>query len=254
MVVADDYGRFNSDPAIVRSICFPLRTDAIKCVRIEKALDELIGSGIARFYLTESKVIGEFINFTKFQTPRAKKSKFPPPTSEFLCTFANIREQLRAAATQNDHARHRVDRDRDRMSVVSDSDPDLLLRQFEEFYEAYPRRQGKDEAGAAWRKLNPTEELRKQILIDITTRYRGTETTFIPMPAKYIEGARWKDEIILGRTRAETPIDISKRLIQEAVVEAHGDNRGSQTPSDASGCVSGMESNRRNPAPLLRIT
>jgi hypothetical protein len=45
LVVADDFGRFNSDPAIVRSVCFPLKTDAIKCARIEKALDELIRSG-----------------------------------------------------------------------------------------------------------------------------------------------------------------------------------------------------------------
>ena len=59
LVVSDDYGRFNSDPAIVRSVCFPLLTDKIKCVRIEKALDELIRSGIARFYLTEGKVIQE---------------------------------------------------------------------------------------------------------------------------------------------------------------------------------------------------
>ena len=46
----------------------------VKCVRIEKTLDELIRSGIARFYLAEKKVIGELINFSRFQQPRAKKS------------------------------------------------------------------------------------------------------------------------------------------------------------------------------------
>jgi hypothetical protein len=254
LVVADDYGRFNSDPEVVRSVCFPLRTDAIRITRIEKALDELILSGIARFYFTDTKVIGEIVNFTKFQAPRAKKSKFSAPRSEFLCTFANIREQLRAVATQTDHARDLVDRNRDRTSVVSDPDLDLVGEQFEEFCQAYPRRQGKDEAEAAWRKLNPSEELRKQILVDIITRYRGTETKFVPMPAKYLEGARWKDEIILGRARAETPIDISKRLIHEAEVEADGDNRGSQTHGDAGGRVPGMEGDRRNSAPLRRIT
>ncbi len=82
LVVSDDFGRFNSDPAIVRSVCFPLRTDAIKCARIEKALDELIRSGIARFYLAVNKVIGELVNFTKFQHPSAEIESNEHPTSK----------------------------------------------------------------------------------------------------------------------------------------------------------------------------
>ena len=252
LVVSDDFGRFNSDPAIVRSVCFPLLTDAIKCARIEKALDELIQSGIARFYLADSKIIGELVNFTKFQQPRAKKSKFPEPTSVFLQTLANIREQLRADAGQNDHGRAATDRYRDRISDPS-SDPDLVGEQFEEFYKAYPRRQARRDAENAWRKLDPNDQLRAHILTDIRQRYAGTELKFVPFPASYLRGARWNDEVIGDKPGPETAVDISNRLIREAEGKSDADSRGSQIGSDAGGCLSSVETSRGNPASLRRI-
>jgi hypothetical protein len=252
MVVADDYGRFNSDPAIVRSVCFPLRTDAIKCARIEKALDELILSAIARFYLAEDKVIGELVNFTKFQHPRAKKSKFPEPGSEFLRTFENIREQMRANATQNDHGRAATDRYRDRTSDPNSS-LDLVAEQFDEFYNAYPRRQAKQDAEKAWRKLDPSDQLRARMMTDIRQRYVGTELRFVPFPASYLRGARWNDEIIVNEPKPETPIDISKRLIREAEGENDAEGGSSENGRDAGGCIPKLEASRRNSAILRRI-
>ena len=76
------------------------------------------------------------------------------------------------------------------------SDPDLVAKQFEEFYEAYPRRQAKEDAEAAWRKLNPNEQLFSRILADIRSRFRAIDVNFVPLPAKYLNGARWNDEII----------------------------------------------------------
>jgi hypothetical protein len=252
MVVADDYGRFNSDPAIVRSVCFPLLTDGIKCSRIEKALDELIRSRIARFYLTEGKVIGELINFTRFQQPRAKKSKFVEPGSEFLQTFKDIREQLRASETQDDHSRAAIDRYRDR-TADPNSYPDLVGEQFEEFYNAYPRRQAKQDAEKAWRKLNPNEQLRSAILTDVRQRYAGTELRFVPFPASYLRGARWNDEVVADKARHETPIDVSKRLICEAEEEDDAEGRSAQNSGDARGCIPSLETTRGNSKILRRI-
>jgi hypothetical protein len=252
LVVSDDYGRFNSDPAIVRSVCFPLLTQSIKSVRIEKALDELIRSGIARFYLTEGKVIGELINFTRFQRPRAKKSKFLEPGHQFLRTFENIREQMRACETQEGHGRASTDRYRDRTSNP-DSDLDLVAEQFEQFYEAYPRRQAKQDAEEAWRKLNPNEQLFLRILADIRNRFRAIDPNFIPLPAKYLSGARWNDEIIANEARDETSTDISKRLIREAKEEDDAKNRGPQSGGNADSRLSILETERGNSTALRRI-
>ena len=252
LVVCDDYGRFNSDPAIVRSVCFPLMSQSIKCVRIEKALDELIRSGIARFYVTEGKVIGELINFTRFQRPRAKKSKFLEPGYQFLRTFEDIREQMRASETQEGHGRESTDRYRDRTSDPN-SDLDLVAEQFEEFYEAYPRRQAKEDAEAAWRKLNPNEQLFSRILADIRSRFRAIDLNFVPLPAKYLNGARWNDEIIANQSRGETSTDISKRLIREAKEEDDAKNRGPQSGGNADSRLSVTEIDRGNPTALRRI-
>ena len=252
LVVSDDYGRFNSDPAIVRSVCFPLLTQTIKCVRIEKALDELIRSGIARFYLTEGKVIGELINFTRFNRPRAKKSKFLEPGHQFLRTFENIREQMRAYETQEGHGRASTDRCRDRTSDPN-SNLDLVAKQFEEFYEAYPRRQAKQDAEEAWRKLNPDEQLFLRILADIRNRFRTIDPNFIPLPAKYLNGARWNDEIIANQARDETSTDISKRLIREAKEEDDAKNRSPQPGGNADSRLSVLETERGNSTALRRI-
>jgi len=252
LVVCDDYGRFNSDPAILRSVCFPLMTDKIKCVRIEKTLDELIRSGIARFYLAEGKVIGELINFTRFQQPRAKKSKFPGPGHEFLRTFKNIREQMRASETQEDQGRASTDRCRDR-TPDPNSDLDLIAEQFEEFYQAYPRRQAKEDAKEAWRKLNPNEQLFSRILADIRNRFRAVDPNFVPLPAKYLSGARWNDEIIANQARGETSTDISKRLIREAKEEDDAKNRGPQSGGDADSRLSVLETDRGNSTAIRRI-
>ncbi|MDO8431334.1 MAG: hypothetical protein Q7S58_02885 [Candidatus Binatus sp.] len=253
LVVADDFGRFNSDPSIVRSVCFPLLTDAIKCTRIEKALDELIRSGIARFYLADSKVIGELINFTKFQQPRAKKSKFPEPASGFVQTFANVREQLHANVSQKQHGRAATDRyrDRDRGSDLR-SDPDPIGEQFEQFYSAYPRRQAKREAEVAWRKLNPGEQLREQILDDIRQRYAATEPKFIPLPATYLRGARWTDEIIRDQSRVESAVDMSKRLIIEAEERNNGNSSSSEIGRHSGRSLSLVETSRGNVAAIRR--
>jgi hypothetical protein len=253
LVVADDYGRFNSDPAIVRSVCFPLLTDAIKCTRIEKALDELIRSGIARFYVAEKKVIGELVNFTRFQTPRAKKSKFPAPDSGFLQTFENIHEQMFADASRSDRSRAATDRYRDRTPDHL-SIPDLIAGRFEEFYRAYPRRQAKREAEIAFRKINPDDRLFARILADIEHRYAATELKFVPLPASYLRGARWEDETIADKPGFETPIDISRRLIREAEGIDDANNRCPEAGGVAGGRVSGLETTRRNPTALRRIS
>ena len=253
MVVADDYGRFNSDPAIVRSVCFPLLTDAIKCSRIEEALDELIRARIARFYLTEGKVIGELINFTRFQQPRAKKSKFVEPGSEFLQTFNDIREQLRANETQDDRSHAATDRYRDRTSDLS-SDPGPIAEQFEEFYKAYPRREAKREAENAWRRLNPDEQLISRMMADIRRRFTATELKFVPLPASYLRGARWDDEIVADKPKVETPIDIAKRLIREAEGKDDAKDQSSQPGGDAGGRLSVVETNRGNTTTLRRIS
>jgi hypothetical protein len=70
---------------------------------------------------------------------------------------------------------------------------------FAEFYAAYPRRQGRVDAERAWNALRPSPELRAEILEAVERHkrsdWRGKERQYIPLPATFLNGRRWEDEL-----------------------------------------------------------
>lgn len=73
---------------------------------------------------------------------------------------------------------------------------------FNEFYDAYPKKVGRDDALRAWKKLKPDQDLITHIMWDIDQRVRlgawctGKGKAFIPGPAPYLNQKKWRDEII----------------------------------------------------------
>lgn len=79
---------------------------------------------------------------------------------------------------------------------------------FDDFWRVFPRKEGKEAARKAFRKLKPSPELRKTITDDIRTKLmRGTwktaEKQFIPHPSTYLNGKRWEDEESGGGAEVE---------------------------------------------------
>ena len=73
---------------------------------------------------------------------------------------------------------------------------------FSRFWSLYPNRKGKADAEKAWSKLKPTDELFAQIcegLAKQVTCYEWTKDggKFIPLPATWLNGKRWTDEVKL---------------------------------------------------------
>lgn len=86
---------------------------------------------------------------------------------------------------------------------------------FDQFWSAYPRKAGKQNAIKAWGKISPDQPLLKTILENIQARLDSGEwdkgkPQFIPHPATYLNGGRWEDEIIAGNDSYEA----DGRLIQ----------------------------------------
>jgi hypothetical protein len=77
---------------------------------------------------------------------------------------------------------------------------------FERFYQAYPRRVGRQEALKAWRKLNPDVELIAAIMAAVE-RYaesvQDTEPRFIKHPGPWLNAKRWEDEPATGNGHAK---------------------------------------------------
>jgi hypothetical protein len=77
--VADDFGRFEADPRILISACFPLRIGSIKPATISKWFSELEACGLVRTFADNGRRYGFFLTWAKHQRVRAVKSKYPEP-------------------------------------------------------------------------------------------------------------------------------------------------------------------------------
>ena len=79
IVKADDYGAYYGNESIVKSTCFPLRSDAIKSHQVKSWLSELASAGLIRIYeASDGRRYIQFSKWDKHQQIRAKKRKFPP--------------------------------------------------------------------------------------------------------------------------------------------------------------------------------
>jgi len=70
-------------------------------------------------------------------------------------------------------------------------------REFEDFYEAYPRKVGKGQAVKAWRaavKKTSAEKI-TAAASSFASLTKNTEQRFIPYPATWLNGERWADDL-----------------------------------------------------------
>lgn len=70
---------------------------------------------------------------------------------------------------------------------------------FVDFYNKYPKKKDRRSALKAWEKLRPDENLIKIIMIalenaKITEDWQKENGKYIPLPATWLNGARWEDE------------------------------------------------------------
>jgi len=84
--VADDFGRFDANQRVLLSTCFPLKAGILKPEKIELWYRELEVCELVTTYVCNGKRLGFFNTWDKHQDRRAKKSKFPSPTSENICS------------------------------------------------------------------------------------------------------------------------------------------------------------------------
>ena len=80
MLYADDFGRFEADPEIVRVECFKRMLDKVSVAHAEQMLRECVAVGLIFLYEVDGKTYGEFVKADKYFTRRAKHSKYPGAT------------------------------------------------------------------------------------------------------------------------------------------------------------------------------
>jgi len=93
LLKADDFGRFDAHPTLLRAACYPYRIDSKTDRQIEGYLAECQKAGLIQLYSVESKNFLFVFNFR--QQTRQQKSKFPkPPEINNLSNGYHDDEQL----------------------------------------------------------------------------------------------------------------------------------------------------------------
>jgi DNA-binding transcriptional ArsR family regulator len=72
--------------------------------------------------------------------------------------------------------------------------------QFDVFYTAYPRHDGRQKASEAFLKISPDDDLLKVMITAINAQKQSQQWQsdggkYIPMPATWLNGRRWEDEL-----------------------------------------------------------
>lgn len=96
IVNCDDFGRFDGRAAVVKNRLFPLKEN-LTLKTVENALHGLASAGLIALYVFEGKRFLYLPTWGKYQTQRAKVSKFPSPddgkqADEIICKqmLANV--------------------------------------------------------------------------------------------------------------------------------------------------------------------
>lgn len=81
---------------------------------------------------------------------------------------------------------------------------------FLEFWEAYPKKQAKQAACKAWKRLRLGEELKAAIMTALEQHKASPQWTkdggaYIPYPATWLNGRRWEDEAVASVSEPPDP-------------------------------------------------
>lgn len=209
-VSADDHGRFDAHPVTVKAKCFPTLVDTLKTSKVCSWLAEL-SIDHCLFYTVEGRTYGQFRNWAEYQRTYNLKSKFPEPPAdcgESPQTPALIRESI------SENRESRIEN-----SAVPEDDG--TAARFQEFWQAYPARNGKKLEKAVtesrFQKLSPADQaLAVRAARNYADSLRGQEIS-AKDPKRFFRDEYWRDWI----TEAQlTPI-IQKRKILDPPPKAY---------------------------------
>lgn len=91
---------------------------------------------------------------------------------------------------------------------------------FETFWKAYPKKQGKQNAVKAFGKLKADSQLFDKIMSGlnaqvVSEQWQKDNGQFIPLPASWLRGRRWEDELTVGLSENDPYANV-KKLFEEA--------------------------------------
>lgn len=185
LVLADDYGRYDARPAVIRGQAFPLYDVTNK--DIQAALSRLAAVGIIGLYEVGGRSYLQLEHWNSYQRVRNSKEKYPAPPKK--CSDMQIRRELPRVAAS--------------CGLNPNPNPNTPLpptgELFGEFWTAYPRKVGKANCQKWFEKHKVDRKTLDAMLTSIaylktTEQWKKDDGKFIPYPQTWLNGRRWEDE------------------------------------------------------------
>lgn len=169
---ADDHGNMSASSKRMKMQIFPADN-----VDIDSCLLEILQGGFISYYEVEGKKYLHINGFTKHQKVNSKVAhKVPPPESE----KKSDEEDKKALEKEKEKEKEKN-----------------IKKDFDDFYNLYPRKVGKEAARKKFCVVRKTIDQKK--LIDGVKAYaesvKGKEVEFIAHPATWLNQGRWDDEL-----------------------------------------------------------
>ena len=193
IVNCDDYGRFDGRIPVIKNRLFPLK-DNLTAKSVKDGINKLASAGLVFLYECDGKPYLYLPTWNDHQIVRAKKSKYPAP-EDGLIQSANICNQM-----NSDDSKCLRNPIQSESNPNTNPNPNAHTRgaDFETFWNAYPRKEGKQKARAAFAKVTvPVEELLEAIEAQKkSAQWSKDGGQFIPHPATWLNGSRWLDQMV----------------------------------------------------------
>ena len=193
LTYVDDYGRGSADPELLKGFVFPRRKGVTEAT-IEKALQDLANIGSILLYDVDGESYFCFPNWADHQRIQTKKSRFPLPDDGTLkkVTVSHGEQPSESNPIQSES----------NPNPNTNPNPNPNPREtrgaaFEKFWTAYPRKEGKQKARAAFEKVTVPLDV---LLTAIESQKRSAQWCkdggqYIPHAATWLNGKRWEDQL-----------------------------------------------------------
>lgn len=209
----DDFGRMAGDAFTVKNVVLPSSQRPER--DFERALDVLVTCKLVDRYLVDDRIYLQVVNFDEHQPNLHKRTTSRIPESPG--TSGNYRPNLTEFNVSESKGIQENPRKEQRVCASL----------FDAFWIAYPKKKAKHDAQRAWDKRRPNDELLAVILRALERQKQSPDWQkesgrYIPLPATWLNGARWTDELETTEAVGLSAVGQSNAVAMERAAERYG--------------------------------
>ena len=197
IVNVDDYGCYYGNESIVKSNCFPLKSDDIKCDQVKSWLDELDSVGLIRKYIgPDGRKYLQFTKWEKHQQIRAKKRKFPepPPICEHPISDDSNCDQMKSDDSKC--PRNPIQSNPNPIRNPNTKTTHAMDPDFEKFWDAYPKKTGDIRQACQEYLFALDEATPEQLLTALQSQVEAIsekDLQYFPSADKWLRNRSWRN-------------------------------------------------------------